>query len=86
MSLDHLVSAIDVEMARLQQAHILDGGVLRCALVPGRAEGPCAADGLEVRAAAAGTGAGHDGGVQREAGPEEMVHDLLPGRDRARQS
>ena len=27
-----------------------------------------------------------DGGVQREAGPEEMADDLLPGRDRVRQS
>ena len=55
-------------------------------LVRGRAEGPGAADGLEVRAAAARPGAGHDGGVQREAGAEEMADDLLPGRDRVRQS
>ena len=56
------------------------------AAVRGRAEGPCAADGLEVRAAAARPGAGDDGGVQREAGPEEMADDLLPGRDRVRES
>jgi hypothetical protein len=33
-----------------------------------------------------GPGAGHDGGVQREAGPEAMAEDLLSGRNRARES
>src|SRR5258708_1850015 len=69
-----------------EAAHVLDAGVLRGTLVHGRAEGPCAADGLEVRAAAARAGAGDDGGVQREAGPQEMADDVLPGRNRVRQS
>ena len=41
-----------------EAAHVLDAGVLRRAAVHGRAEGPCAADGLEVRATAARAGVG----------------------------
>ncbi len=62
-----------------EAACVLDAGVLRAGAVRGDPEGPEAAADMEARAAAARPGAGHDGGVQREAGTLERADDVSAG-------